>query len=141
VSVQATIINLLTELQQTLGLSMLFVSHNMAVVRQVSDRIAVMYRGRVVETGPTATVFDHPTHPYTKLLLSSVPRMLTSEHAPAEVGVVAAPAVTGTATAGGCRFLSRCPVSTPDCAVEPGLRAVPGLPGTSAACTHVPAAA
>lgn len=76
VSVQATIINLLQELQRNLGVSMLFVSHNMAVVRQVSDRIAVMYGGRIVETGPTAQVFDHPTAEYTKLLLGSVPRML-----------------------------------------------------------------
>ena len=138
VSVQATIINLLTELQQTLGLSMLFVSHNMAVVRQVSDRIAVMYQGRVVETGPTATVFDHPSHPYTQLLLSSVPRMLTSEHQRTIEPVAAAPVATGTATPGGCRFLPRCPVSTPACAAEPGLRAVSGRAGTFAACVHVP---
>ena len=76
VSVQATIINLLQELQANLGLSMLFVSHNMAVIRQVSDRIAVMYQGKIVETGPTAQVFDHPSADYTKLLLGSVPRML-----------------------------------------------------------------
>ncbi|MFI5888253.1 ATP-binding cassette domain-containing protein [Streptomyces sp. NPDC051554] len=75
VSVQATIINLLLDLKEALGLSMLFVSHNMAVVRKVSDRVAVMYKGRIVETGPTAEVFEHPEHPYTKLLLSSVPRL------------------------------------------------------------------
>jgi ABC-type glutathione transport system ATPase component len=79
VSVQATIINLLLRLKDDLGLSMLFVSHNMAVVRQVSDRIAVMYRGRIVETGSTAAVFDDPQHPYTRLLLDSVPRMLTPD--------------------------------------------------------------
>lgn len=75
VSVQANIINLLLDLKDSLGLSMLFVSHNMAVVRQVSDRIAVMHDGVVVETGPTAEVFSNPQDPYTRLLLSSVPRL------------------------------------------------------------------
>jgi ABC-type glutathione transport system ATPase component len=75
VSVQATIINLLLDLKETLGLSMLFVSHNMAVVRQISDRIAVMHDGLVVEEGDTSTVFEHPRHDYTRLLLASVPRI------------------------------------------------------------------
>jgi ABC-type glutathione transport system ATPase component len=75
VSVQANIINLLLDLKQTLGLSMLFVSHNMAVVRQISDRVAVMHDGVLVEEGRTADVFDHPKDPYTRLLLASVPRL------------------------------------------------------------------
>ena len=75
VSVQANIINLLLDLKETLGLSMLFVSHNMAVVRQISDRVAVMHDGVLVEEGRTAEVFDHPKDPYTQLLLSSVPRL------------------------------------------------------------------
>src|SRR6202012_5077515 len=78
VSVQATIINLLTDLKETLDLSVIFVSHNMAVVRQISDRTAVMYLGRIVETGETETLFDGPVHPYTKLLLGSVPRLGTA---------------------------------------------------------------
>jgi len=77
VSVQANIINLLLDLKDTLGLSMLFVSHNMAVVRQISDRIAVMHDGVIVEQGPTAQVFEHPQDAYTRLLLSSVPRLAT----------------------------------------------------------------
>jgi len=85
VSVQATIINLLLDLKETLGLSMLFVSHNMAVVRQVSDRVAVMHDGVIVETGPTAEVFKRPADPYTRLLLASVPRLVA--------GTI--PAVTG----------------------------------------------
>ncbi len=76
VSVQANIINLLLDLKDTLGLSMLFVSHNMAVVRQISDRIAVMHEGLIVEQGPTAGVFDDPQDDYTRLLLSSVPRLV-----------------------------------------------------------------
>ena len=75
VSVQANIINLLLDLKESLGLSMLFVSHNMAVVRQISDRIAVMNAGVVVEEGPTDQVFTAPQDDYTKLLLSSVPRL------------------------------------------------------------------
>ncbi len=75
VSVQANIINLLLDLKRDLGLAMLFVSHNMAVVRQISDRIAVMHDGVVVETGPTAQVFADPQDSYTRLLLASVPRL------------------------------------------------------------------
>jgi ABC-type glutathione transport system ATPase component len=76
VSVQANIINLLLDLKDTLGLSMLFVSHNMAVVRQISDRIAVMHDGLIVESGPTVEVFERPRNSYTQLLLASVPRLV-----------------------------------------------------------------
>jgi oligopeptide/dipeptide ABC transporter ATP-binding protein len=156
VSVQATIINLLLDLKQTLGLSMVFVSHNMAVIRQVSDRIAVMYRGKIVETGPTADVFDDPQHPYTKLLLSSVPRML-APMAAATIGTAdplavvdgepdadespyAAHVIEGEGT--GCRFRPRCPVSIAKCLQEPALlpvptRRAPSVTPWSAACWHV----
>lgn len=146
VSVQATIINLLLDLKQTLGLSMVFVSHNMAVIRQVSDRIAVMYRGKIVETGPTGEVFDDPQHPYTRLLLSSVPRMLAPT-TPAPIGTAdplavvdgepdadespyAAHVLEGEGT--GCRFRPRCPVSVAACAEEPGLLPFPTI-GSAAA--------
>jgi oligopeptide/dipeptide ABC transporter ATP-binding protein len=131
VSVQATIINLLSELKETLDLSVIFVSHNMAVVRQVSDRTAVMYAGRIVETGETDALFDEPVHPYTKLLLRSVPR-LGGE--PTEVEEP-----TGTAaSAGACRYLDRCPVAVAACATEPALIADPADPSRAAACVHVP---
>ena len=156
VSVQATIINLLLNLKESLGLSMLFVSHNMAVVRQVSDRIAVMYRGKIVETGPTAELFADPRHPYTQLLLSSVPRMLTHAAEP-EMGTAdplavvdgepdaddspySAHLVEGEGT--GCRFRPRCPVAFEPCGTEPALLEVAAsgrtaLPVRSAACWHV----
>jgi oligopeptide/dipeptide ABC transporter ATP-binding protein len=152
VSVQATIINLLIDLKNELDLSMVFVSHNMAVVRQVSDRVAVMYRGRIVETGPTDAVFGTPSHPYTQLLLGSVPRMLT---APPEMAVddLADPlaAVDGEPGADespysahqvehgeghGCRFRPRCPVAFDKCSTEPGLLPLPGSTVQAAACWH-----
>jgi oligopeptide/dipeptide ABC transporter ATP-binding protein len=156
VSVQATIINLLTDLREELGLSMVFVSHNIAVVRQVSDRIAVMYRGRIVETGPTEQIFNDPRHPYTELLLESVPRMLSG----AELHPIGAPDSLGTADPlavvdgepdadespysahaiegeRGCRYRPRCPVAMPVCADEPGLLPIAGNPTRSAACWHV----
>jgi oligopeptide/dipeptide ABC transporter ATP-binding protein len=151
VSVQATIINLLLDLKESLGLSMIFVSHNMAVVRQVSDRIAVMYRGRIVETGATDELFTDPVHPYTRLLLGSVPRMLTRVHGARAEGTAdplavvdgepeadespfAAHAIEGEGT--GCRFRPRCPVAVAACAVEPDLLPLPDDPVRSAACWH-----
>jgi oligopeptide/dipeptide ABC transporter ATP-binding protein len=124
VSVQANIINLLLDLKESLGLSMIFVSHNMAVVRQVSDRTAVMYQGRIIETGPTAHLFDDPSHPYTRLLLGSVPRLLT--HPGAADGPVSAQAqvpepTSSTPSADACRFRPRCPVAVAACATEPRL--------------------
>jgi oligopeptide/dipeptide ABC transporter ATP-binding protein len=122
VSVQASVVNLLMDLKQDLGLTMLFISHNIAVVRQVSDRIAVMYLGRIVETGPTEEVFNNPSHPYTKLLLSSVPKMTTGSQiskAPSgELQSIKSAMV-------GCRFRSRCPVAIDACkTVDPALKSV-----------------
>lgn len=152
VSVQATIINLLLDLKEQLGLSMIFVSHNLAVVRQVSDRIAVMYRGKIVETGPAERLFTDPVHPYTQLLLGSVPRMLSSPHAATAEGTAdplavvdgepeadaspfAAHAIEGEGT--GCRFRPRCSVAIEACSVEPDLLSVPGEADRQAACWHV----
>ena len=147
VSVQANIINLLTDLKETLNLSVIFVSHNMAVVRQVSDRTAVMYRGRIVETGPTETLFEDPTHPYTRLLIGSVPRLIGSDGVPEELAQAAVESspireeVAESARRDGttpCRYFDRCPAVVGRCAVEPLLIADPLAPGRSAACVHVP---
>jgi oligopeptide/dipeptide ABC transporter ATP-binding protein len=122
-------------------------------VRQISDRTAVMYRGRIVETGETETLFDDPVHPYTKLLIGSVPRLAGAGDAiepdavaAAEGGVEAAgenpmlAEITASAARGGtspCRYADRCPAVVAACAVEPSLIADPRDSGRSAACVHV----
>jgi oligopeptide/dipeptide ABC transporter ATP-binding protein len=133
VSVQASVVNLLMDLKRDLGLTMLFISHNIAVVRQVSDRIAVMYLGRIVEVGPTEQVFNNPSHPYTKLLLSSVPKMTSGSQissAPSgELQSIRSAMV-------GCRFRGRCPVAIDACAtLDPDLKLVEGT--HQAACLLV----
>jgi oligopeptide/dipeptide ABC transporter ATP-binding protein len=147
VSVQATIINLFADLKDTLDLSVIFVSHNMAVVRQICDRTAVMYRGRIVETGHTDTLFDDPVHPYTRLLTGSVPRLIGAEDP-----VRAEPAtedgrdqvsqeIARSAERDGthpCRFADRCPSVVAECAAEPPLLPDPRDPTRQAACVHVP---
>ena len=131
VSVQAQIISLLESLQEEQGLTYLFISHNLAAVRYLSDQVAVMYLGRIVEMGKTSEVFDHPLHPYTKALLSAVPIpdpdvergrskiILTGETGEKESGV-------------GCGFAPRCPYATKRCREEvPRMPDFPGSHGTA----------
>jgi peptide/nickel transport system ATP-binding protein len=105
VSVQAAIVNLMADLRDRMGLAYLFISHDLAVVAQLSDRIAVMYRGGICEIGRTAEVLAAPFHPYTEALLAALPRV-DGEQRP----VLAAPAAesAGDAAAAGCRFRARC---------------------------------
>ena len=113
VSVQAAIVNLLEDLKRDLGLTMLFISHNISVVRQISDRVCVMYLGRIVESGDATQVFENPVHPYTKLLLDSVPKMTPgSQLGEAQAGELPSMAQKFV----GCRFRGRCPVSIASCA-------------------------
>ena len=107
VSVQATVLNLLADLRARLGLTMLFVAHNMSVVRHVCDRVAVMYLGRIVETAPSDQLFSDPRHPYTQALLRAVPR-LTPGHATERDAVVGDPP-SPVNLPPGCRFNPRCP--------------------------------
>jgi peptide/nickel transport system ATP-binding protein len=118
VSIQAQIINLLDELQQQLGLAYLFIAHDLAVVRHISDRVAVMYLGRVLETGETGDIFERPTHPYTQALLSAVPvpdpRLRGRGGRIVLEGDLPSPA----APPSGCRFRTRCWKATERCATE-----------------------
>ena len=123
VSIQAQIINLLEQLQDQLGLTYLFISHDLRVIRHICQRVAVMHLGKIVEQGNTADVFANPLHPYTKALLSSVPApnpvLARSRERIILVGDVASPIDPPS----GCRFRTRCPIAVAECAeVEPPLR-------------------
>jgi peptide/nickel transport system ATP-binding protein len=125
VSVQAQILNLLAELRRDLGLTYLFISHNLAVVEHVASEVAVMYLGRFVERAPTETLFRAPEHPYTKALLASV---LTPEPGLGVPDVGLGDALPDPANIpSGCRFHPRCPIAEPRCAVEtPPFKPRPG---------------
>lgn len=116
VSVQSQVINLLCDLQSKLGLTYLFIAHGLDVVRHISDRIGVMYLGKLVEVAPTDELFKHPTHPYTKALLSAIP-VPNPEKRRSSIkleGEIPSPANPPS----GCRFRTRCPAATERCKSE-----------------------
>ncbi len=133
VSIQAQVLNLLRALQRDYRLTYLFIAHNLAVVAHISDRIGVMYLGKLVEIGPTEQITSEPRHPYTRALLSAAPvpqRRLRRERIILR-GEVPSPLNPPS----GCRFHPRCPIATERCAVdEPALRLV--APGHYAACHY-----
>jgi oligopeptide/dipeptide ABC transporter ATP-binding protein len=138
VSIQAQIVNLLSDLKTALGLTYLFIAHDLSMVRHLSDRVAVMYLGRIVELGDSRNVFERPLHPYTRALLAAVPvpdpdAMGARAHTPI-AGDVPSPA----RPPAGCRFHPRCPLATERCRTEPPeLRAAdPSRPEHSVACHH-----
>lgn len=111
-SIQAQILNLLKDLKESTGCALLYISHDLQTVRYLSDRIAVMYMGQVVETGPTETVFTTPRHPYTRQLIEAAPSLETIGQLPAETpGEIPDP----TAVQVGCKFASRCRFATDHC--------------------------
>ena len=115
VSIQAQVLNLFIELRRDLGLTCLFISHDLGVVRHVSDRVAIMYLGRVVETGPTAEIFSAPRHPYTKALLESVPRLRREGAADGDFRPISGEIPSPLAPPPGCHFHPRCPRAIPAC--------------------------
>lgn len=130
VSVQAQILNLMRKLQDELGLTYLFISHDLSVVRHMSDRIAVMYLGRIVEEAHTETLFSDPKHPYTRLLLQTIPNV----NAPQRNREIAAGEVPSPlAPPPGCTFHTRCPMAQPRCKADrPEL--LPQADGARVAC-------
>jgi oligopeptide/dipeptide ABC transporter ATP-binding protein len=135
VSIQAQVINLLDELQDDLGLSYVFVAHDLSVVRHVSDRIVVMYLGKLMEISPAEELYHKPIHPYTSALLSAIPIPDPKTNRERERTVVGGEPPNPIAPPPGCRFHTRCPRATEVCrTVEPQLTAYAG--GHLAACHH-----
>ena len=133
VSIRAQILNLLEEMKARYGLTLLFIAHDLAVVKAVSDRVAVMYLGRLCEIGPSEQLFAHPAHPYTALLIEAIP-VPDPDVRPAETIRVGEPP-SPIAPPSGCRFRTRCPRADQLCSDEvPKLRTV--APNQSVACHH-----
>ncbi len=125
VSVQAQVLNIMKDLQRRMGLTYLFISHNLAVVRQVSDQVGVMYLGRLVELAGKHQLFDNPRHPYTRMLLDAIPKMHDTGRARTPVqGEVPNPMNPPT----GCTFHPRCPHANDRCKAErPALLSIQGI--------------
>jgi oligopeptide/dipeptide ABC transporter ATP-binding protein len=135
VSIQAQVINLLDELQDELHLSYVFVAHDLSVVRHVSDRIMVMYLGKLVEVSPSEELYHKPIHPYTSALLGAIPIPDPNENRARERPIVGGEPPNPIAPPPGCRFHTRCPRATEICrTVEPQLTEYAG--GHLAACHH-----
>lgn len=136
VSVQAQILNLLERTKQRYGLSMVFIAHDVAVVKNISDRVMVLYLGKTCEVLPADGLESSARHPYTRLLLASVPGAEDSSAGAAPIVAVSSELPSPLAPPSGCRFRTRCPLATERCAVEePQLREVG--PGHHVACHHV----
>lgn len=116
VSVQAGIIQLFADLRTRLGVTVFFIAHDLAVVRHLCDRVAVMYMGKIVEEGTTAELFSNPRHPYTRALLDSIPRLQPDAHVEVVAPEGEPPSLSRLPS--GCRFRSRCPFATEKCASE-----------------------
>ncbi|MEM7566101.1 MAG: oligopeptide/dipeptide ABC transporter ATP-binding protein [Pseudomonadota bacterium] len=125
VSIQAQIINLFLKLKRELALTIVFISHDLSVVRHLSDRVAIMYLGRIVEEGETEAVYAAPLHPYTKGLLASVPRLVLDADEAVSLDPIAGEIPSPLSPPPGCRFHPRCPIAVAACRVDdPALRPI-----------------
>lgn len=118
VSIQAQIINLFLELNRDLGLTCVFISHDLSVIQHVSDRVAVMYLGRIVELGPVGEVFGSPAHPYTEALFGSVPKLVLDADELVKFDTIEGEVPSPLAPPTGCYFHPRCPYATQVCETE-----------------------
>ncbi len=135
VSIRAQILNLLEDMKARYGLTLIFIAHDLAVVKAVSDRVAVMYLGKLCEIGPSEQVFEQPAHPYTSVLLQAIP--LPDPDAVLPESVVQGEPPSPIAPPSGCRFRTRCAFAQPRCAAEePMMREI--RPGQFAACHFTP---
>jgi oligopeptide transport system ATP-binding protein len=136
VSIRAQVINLLDDLQDSLGLTYVFIAHDLGVVRHVSDRIAVMYLGKIVEISPAEELYSAPVHPYTEALLSAVPVPDPDLAATRSQIVLEGDVPSPVAPPPGCRFAPRCRYATEVCSVEEPPLVAHGDTGHLAACHH-----
>jgi len=132
-TIQAQILELIRELQGASGTSVLLITHDLGVVAEVADEVAVMYAGRIVEAGPADAIFEDPQHPYTIGLISSIPRLTGPRE---RLTTIPGMVPTVEAMPPGCRFRTRCPFAAADCATAPPLAEI--APGHRVACHYAP---